>query len=396
MFETLEMAPADAILGLTEAFNNDPNPKKINLGVGVYKDSQDRTPILDSVKQAEQRMAASETSKSYLPIPGAPAYGRAVRELLFGLGPARDAANNAITAHTPGGTGALRVAADFIQTRLPGARIWVSQPTWANHPNVFTAAGLEVMRYPYYDAEGKRLDFEAMIAALEQVPSSDVVLFHGCCHNPSGMDPTPEQWQVIAGVAAERGFLPFIDFAYQGLGDGLEEDAIGLRTFCRPGGELLIASSFSKNFGLYNERVGALTLVAGTQDAAEKAFSHVKTVIRANYSNPPTHGASIVTTILNDPDLRPLWESELAAMRNRINGMRRLFVETLKAKGVQRDFSFLTTQRGMFSFSGLDKRQVDTLRDKYAIYIVASGRINVAGMTPNNMDYLCEAIADVL
>ena len=396
MFSTLDMAPADAILGLTEAFKKDPNPDKINLGVGVYKDANNNTPILESVKRAEERILAAESTKSYLPIPGAPEYGEAVRKLLFGEGHEIIAGSRAVTAHTPGGTGALRVAGDFIKTRFPGAHIWLSDPTWANHGNVFGAVGLEMEHYPYYDAENKRLAFDALLDALRAVPASDVVLLHGCCHNPSGMDPTPEQWQAIADVVAERGFLPLLDFAYHGLADGLEEDAVGLRTFCRPGCELLIASSFSKNFGLYSERVGALTLVAATADAAEKAYSHIKKVIRANYSNPPTHGGAIVTTVLNDPALRALWESEVKDMRDRINGMRQLFVETLEAKGVTQDFSFLTRQKGMFSFSGLTKAQVDKLREAYSIYIVGSGRINVAGMTPDNMDRLCEAIVAVL
>ena len=396
MFDTFDMAPADAILGLTEAFKKDANPAKINLGVGVYKDADNNTPIFAAVKLAEERLLTSETSKSYLPIPGAEAYGAAVRALLFGADHEIIKANRAATAHTPGGTGALRVAGDFIHTRLPGARLWLSDPTWANHANVFAAAGLDIERYPYYDAENKCLKFDAMVDALKSVPDGDVVLFHGCCHNPTGMDPTPEQWAVLADVASERGFLPLFDFAYHGLADGLDEDAVGLRTFCRPGCELLIASSFSKNFGLYNERVGALTVVAGSQDAAERAFSHVKKVIRANYSNPPVHGAAIVTTVVNDPDLRASWENEVKSMRDRINGMRRLFVETLAAKGVTRDFSFLTKQRGMFSFSGLTKEQVLKLREENAIYIVDSGRINVAGMTPGNMDTLCSAIAHVI
>jgi len=396
MFETLDMAPADAILGLTEAFRQDANPEKINLGVGVYKDADNATPILESVKRAEERMLGEETTKSYLPISGSEAYGAAARSLLFGEGHEIVVSGRAATAQTPGGTGALRVAGDFIRTRFPGARIWVSEPTWANHGNVFGAAGLDVQRYPYYDASGKCLAFEAMVGALGEVPAGDVVLFHGCCHNPSGMDPAPEQWHALTDLAQERGFLPLLDFAYHGLGDGLDEDAVGLRTFCRPGAELLVASSFSKNFGLYNERVGALTLVAGSAGAADRAFSHVKKVIRANYSNPPSHGAGIVTTVLTEPGLRALWEGEVKGMRDRINGMRKLFVETLKSKGVARDYSFLTRQKGMFSFSGLTREQVDTLRDKYSIYIVGSGRINVAGMTPGNMDRLCGAIAAVL
>lgn len=396
MFERLEMAPPDAILGLTEAFKADPNPEKINLGVGVYKDAANKTPVLDSVKKAEERLLASQASKSYMPITGDSGYGAAVREMLFGADHEILQNRRAVTAHTPGGTGALRVASDFLAKHYPGATVWVSEPTWANHPAIFEAAGLKVKAYPYYDAAAKGLDFETMINAIGSIPEGDVVLLHACCHNPSGIDPDPAQWAAIAACMRERKLLPFIDFAYQGFADGLEEDTAGLRAFCVPGAEMLICSSFSKNFGLYCERTGALTLVAADEDTAQKAFSQIEKSIRANYSNPPAHGGAIVTTILADPELRALWEKELAEMRDRINGMRRLFVDTLKANGVDRDFSFITRQKGMFSFSGLDKDQVARLRKEYAIYIVGSGRINVAGMTGDNMDRLCTAIASVL
>jgi aspartate/tyrosine/aromatic aminotransferase len=396
MFEIIETAPPDPILGLTEAFRQDPRPGKINLGVGVYKDERDTTPVFASVKQAEERLFRAEKSKSYLPIPGAPEYGAAVQRMVFKADHEILAAKRAVTAHTPGGTGALRVAGDFIHTQLPKARIWISAPSWENHAGVFKAAGLEVRTYPYYDAEAKDLAFDKMVEAVSAVPAGDVVLIHACCHNPSGMDPNAAQWRVLADVAAGRGFLPFFDFAYQGLGDGFDEDAAGLRTFCRPGCELIVASSFAKNFGLYNERAGALTIVAKDAAAAQRVFSQIKICIRTNYSNPPAHGGAIVTTILNDAALRALWEGEVTAMRDRINGMRRLFVETLKAKGVARDFSFITRQKGMFSFSGLIKPQVDALREKHAIYVVASGRINVAAMTPANMDALCTAVTDVI
>lgn len=396
MFEQLEMAPPDAILGLTEAFKADTNPNKINLGVGVYKDEKNATPVLSSVKKAEARLLEEESSKSYLGIPGSPAYGACVRELLFGADHEIIASKRAQTAQTPGGTGALRVAADFIHTKFPGATVWLSDPTWANHNAIFTAAGLEVKTYPYYDAANKCLDFEGMTAALKAVPAGDVVLLHGCCHNPSGMDPDGEQWAALAKLTAEQGILPLFDFAYQGFGAGLDEDAAGLRQFCTEGRELLICSSFSKNFGLYNERVGALTLVGANTDATESAFSHVKKSIRSNYSNPPAHGGLVVHTVLSDPELRAEWAAELAGMRDRIRDMRERFVQTLKEKGVAQDFSFIASQNGMFSFSGLNPEQVKTLREKYAIYIVGSGRINVAGMTPDNMDALCSAIADVL
>lgn len=396
MFETLQTAPPDPILGLTEAFGKDPNPAKINLGVGVYKDARGNTPVFHSVKQAEERILATEKSKSYLAIEGAPEYGAAVQELLFGADHEIIAGRRAVTTHTPGGTGALRVAADFVRRMFPASRIWLSEPTWANHPKVFEAAGLEVGTYPYFDPATNGLDLESMLETLDQLPAGDVVLLHGCCHNPSGVDPTPAQWQHIAEVLETRRLLPLVDFAYQGLGHGLEEDAAGLLALCRPNFELLIASSFSKNFGLYNERVGALTLVGATFQDATTALGHVKICVRANYSNPPAHGSALVTTVLQDPELRRQWEGEVTAMRDRINGMRHLFVATLKEKGVERDFSFIAQQRGMFSFSGLSPQQVEALRRDYSIYIVGSGRINVAGMTGENADALCTAIAAVL
>ena len=396
MFEQFAPAPPDAILGLTEAFKKDPNPKKVNLGVGIYKDAQGRTPILVSVKRAEERILQEENTKNYLSIDGSPEYGAAVQELLFGADHEIIRSNRSITAQAPGGTGALRVAADFIATMFPGARVWLSDPTWPNHPSVFKAAGLTTAVYPYFDAANNGVAFAAMLAAIKQIPASDVVLLHGCCHNPTGADLSLAQWQEVAAVVAERKLLPLVDFAYQGFGDGLDDDAAGLRALCTQVDELLIASSFSKNFGLYNERVGALTLVARNADAAEKALGHIKIAIRANYSNPPAHGAAVVTTVLRDPALRAQWEAEVTEMRERINTMRHLFVETLNEKGVTRDFSFIANQRGMFSFSGLTPEHVKALREKHGVYIVGSGRISVAGMTEGNMDYLCTAIADVL
>lgn len=396
MFETIETAPADPILGLTEAFKKDARPDKINLGVGIYMNEKGVTPIFDSVKQAEQKILDTETTKSYLPIQGAPEYGVAVQQLVFGASHEIVANKRAVTAHTPGGTGALRVGADFVNRMFPKSRIWISTPTWENHAAVFKAAGVEVQTYPYYDANAKGLAFEPMIAALNEVPAGDVVLLHACCHNPTGMDPDVGQWKAIAEAASKQGFLPFVDFAYQGLGDGIDEDAAGLRTLCEAVPELIVASSFAKNFGLYKERAGALTLVARSEGDAQRALSQMKICIRTNYSNPPAHGGLIVTTVLNDAALRAQWVEEVKTMCARINGMRSLFVETLKQKGVTRDFSFITRQKGMFSFSGLNRDQVDVLREKHGIYIVGSGRINVAAMTPTNMEPLCQAIAEVL
>lgn len=396
MFENLKPAPPDAILGLNEAFRNDPNPEKINLSVGVYKDARGRTPVLGSVKEAERRLLNEESTKSYLAIDGLPMFGMLVRELLFGAD--HEIVNTArgVTIQTPGGTGALRVASDFIRQILPSNRVWCSRPTWPNHPKVFAAAGLDVDTYPYFDAAANGLAFDEMMAALKQIPEGDVVCLHACCHNPTGVDPTAEQWEQIADVVFERGLLPLLDFAYQGFGDGLQEDAAGLRTFCRPGRELLVASSFSKNFGLYNERVGALTLIAGDSAAAATALSQAKACVRANYSNPPAHGGAIVATILSDPQLRQQWQGELADMRNRINAMRRLFADTLAAKAAPRDFSFLKRGRGMFAYSGLTAEQVDALRERHSIYAVRDGRVNVGGMTESNMDQLCSAVISVL
>jgi len=396
MIEGMKPAPPDAILGLTEAFKADGNPDKINLGVGVYKAADGTTPILDSVKRAEATLLDTETSKSYLGIDGLPELGACVRDLVFGADHEIIAAKRAATAQTPGGTGALRVAGEFLLKANPDTTLWMSSPTWANHGNIFAAAGLKSASYPYYDRDAKALDFDAMVAALEKVPATDVVLLHGCCHNPSGMDPSAEQWGKISEVAGRAGWLPLLDFAYQGFGDGLEADAAGVRAMAQPGREMLVCSSFSKNFGLYNERIGALTVVAGTADGAAAAISHVKKCIRANYSNPPAHGAKIVATVLADAELRAVWEQEVTTMRDRINGMRHLFVDSLAAAGVAGDFSFITTQRGMFSFSGLSKEQVLALRGDHAIYIVDSGRINVAGMTEANMPRLCAAIKAVV
>jgi len=396
MFDSLTLAPPDPILGLTEAFKKDPNPNKINLGVGVYKDAKGRTPVLASVKRAEERLLAAEQTKNYLSIEGDPAFNTATQALLFGDDHPLVREGRVVTAQAPGGTGALRVAADFIASTLNARTVWLSDPTWPNHPNVFQAAGFKTATYPYFDKLTNGVNFDSMMAALNQIPAGDVVVLHGCCHNPTGVDFTPAQWEAVAEVLARRGLLPLVDFAYQGFADGLQEDARGLHILVKHCPNLLIASSYSKNFGLYNERVGALTLVAGTPGAAETALSHIKRVVRANYSNPPAHGAAIVATVLHDSELKLLWEDEVRQMRDRINTMRHLFVETLQEKGVKQDFSFIARQRGMFSFSGLTPEQVKALRDRYSIYIVGSGRISVAGMTEDNMDYLCSAIAAVL
>ena len=396
MFEAIQPAPRDAILGISESFKEDPNPKKINLSVGVYQDGSGKTPVLESVRKAGVLVLERQKSMSYLPIPGSPAYAAAVQQLMFGKGHEVEASGRAATSHTPGGTGALRVAADFIHQQMPKATVWLTQPTWPNHPQIFAAAGVPTKSFAYFDAKTNALAFDECIAAIQQIPAGDVVMLHGCCHNPTGIDPTPEQWKKLADTIYERGLLPFLDFAYQGFADGIEEDTAGLKALARPGAEMIVCNSFSKNFGLYCERVGALTVVAKDKAVAETVQSQVKVCIRSNYSNPPAHGAELVTTVLNDGDLRKQWVQEVADMRGRINGMRELLVKTLKAKGVPGDYSFITRQRGMFSFSGLTPAQVEALKEKYSIYIVGSGRINVAGITEQNVGPLCEAIAEVV
>ncbi|MHA7880796.1 MAG: amino acid aminotransferase [Saccharospirillum sp.] len=396
MFERVAAAPADPILGLNEAFAADTRAQKVNLGVGVFMTDEGVTPILATVKEAEKRLLSEETTKSYLAISGDAEYGRQVQRLLFG--PDNEVLSNqrARTAQTPGGTGALRVAAEFLARQMGVNRIHVSNPTWANHGNIFNSAGIEVTSYRYFDNDRMGLDFAGMIEDLEQVPANEAVLLHGCCHNPTGADPSAEQWQQLAELAARKGFFVLFDFAYQGFAEGMDEDAAGLRAFSALVPELLVANSFSKNFGLYNERVGAMTLVASDRFTADSAFSQIKALIRANYSNPPAHGAKVVATILKDDTLRHQWIEEVAQMRHHIRQLRDLMVSKLKERGAKRDFSFIAEQNGMFSFTGLSGDQVRQLREEHGIYMVGSGRINVAGMSKGNIDAVCDAIVSVL
>lgn len=396
MFQSVATAPPDPILGLTEAFKKDPNPNKINLGVGVYKDPSGQTPVLRSVKEAERRLLDLEKTKGYKPIEGDAEYDAAVQGMIFGADHELTSGGRAVTVHTPGGTGGLRVVGDYLARLHEGTRVWLSDPTWANHAAIFKSAGVPTMTYRYFDHESMSLNFEAMLDDFRQIPAGDVVLLHGCCHNPTGQDPTASQWGQIAELLAERGIVPLIDFAYQGFAAGLEEDAVGLNTIAGKCDEFFVCSSFSKNFGLYNERTGALTVVAGSTDGAQAVLSQIKVRIRTNYSNPPAHGGEIVRLILGDPELKRMWIDELTEMRDRINGMRQLFVRTLASQGVPGDYGFIERQNGMFSFSGLSPDQVKMLREKHAIYIVGSGRINVAGMTESNMTRLCDAIRDVI
>jgi len=394
LFSTVEPAPADPILGLTEAFRGDDNPNKVNLTVGVYQDETGTTPVLNCVRKAEERLAQAGNSKGYLSIDGDPGFGQRVRKLLFGDDHQHVSSGAAVTLQTPGGTGALRVAGEFLR-KIGGSKIYMSKPTWANHRSVFTAAGLDVGEYSYLDGGNRWLNFPAMIEDLENLAAGSVILLHACCHNPSGSDPNGEQWEQVAETLSTRGIIPLVDFAYQGFGDGLNEDAAGLRTLAARCPEMLVCSSYSKNFGLYCERVGALTLVANDTTAAKHSLSQAKLCVRANYSNPPRHGAAIVSTILQDEELTSQWECELATMRNRIRSMREKLIAGLAESCPSQDFTHISSQRGMFSFSGLNAMQVDELREKYSIYIVRSGRINVAGLNDNNIGTLCKAVGEV-
>ncbi len=396
MFETIQPAPPDAILGLNEAFQADRHPGKINLSVGQYQDDQGVTPILRCVKAAEQQLLERESSKGYLGIVGDQRYDQLIPALLLGDTHAHTAAGRVVTMQAPGGTGALRVAADFVHSTFPEKQVWLSNPTWPNHPNIFLAAGVPIKTYEYYDPAAHALSFDAMLQSLSQIPSGDVVVLHGCCHNPTGVDLDEDQWRTVSEVIATRGLLPLVDFAYQGLGSGLAEDALGLQTLCEHVDDLLVCSSYSKNFGLYCERVGALTVTASNSAAAKSVTSHIKQCIRANYSNPPAHGAAIVAEILANADLRTLWKAELDEMRERILSLRQSFVTHMRELNSPVDFSFITHQRGMFSFSGLSPQQVEQLREQHSIYIVRNGRINVAGMSRHNIAAVCEAIVKVM
>lgn len=396
MFENINAAPADPILGLGESFKAEKRDNKINLGIGVYKDKHGNTPIMRAVKEAEKRLFDLETTKNYLAIDGVAEFNTRTKELLFGANSDVVKQGRAKTVQSLGGTGALRIAAEFIKRQTKSQNVWISTPTWPNHNAIFNAVGMTIREYRYYDPENKCLDWDNLIADLSNAGEGDVVLFHGCCHNPTGIDPTQEQWEQLAQMSAEKGWLPLFDFAYQGFANGLEEDAFGLRAFAQNHKELLVASSYSKNFGLYSERVGALTLVAENEAIASTALTQVKSIIRTLYSNPSSHGATTVSIVLNDNKLRAEWTQELAEMRDRIKQMRSQFVELLKEFGADRDFSFIIDQNGMFSFCGLSPEQMDRLKDEFAIYAVRSGRINVAGITEDNIRYLCESIVKVL
>ena len=395
MFSQLQHPPADPILGLSVKFKADTNPNKIDLGPGIYKDEAGNTPVLACVKAAEKFRVENETSKVYLGSAGSALFNDKIASLI--LGDHKVIRENRVrTVSTPGGTGALRIAGELINKTKPGTTIWVSNPTWANHQGVFKAAGLNIETYPYYDYENKCLDFDAMVEALKQVPAGDAVLLHACCHNPSGMDLNKEQWQQVAELAREIGFTPVVDIAYQGFGQGLDVDAYGLRLMADSVDEMIICSSCSKNFGLYRDRIGACSIIGKNAASADIIGAVMVTVVRVNYSMPPAHGAALVETILSSDELTAQWHGELQEMRERIAGMRQLFVEKLVENGVTRDFSFITTQNGMFSFLGIDGEQIQRLQDEFSIYVVGSSRVNVAGLSTSNVDYLTQSIAKVL
>lgn len=396
MFGNLQAQPADPILGLLAKYKEDTNPKKIDLGVGVYKNEAGHTAILDCVKKAEKFRLDTEDTKVYIGPTGSPLFNEKMTNLIFTPDHQVVINNRVRTVSTPGGTGALRVAAEFIKSCKVNATIWVSNPTWANHTGLFQAAGLTVKTYPYYDYENKSLDFEGMINALKEVASDDVVLLHACCHNPSGMDLNKEQWQQVCDVAKIVGFTPLIDMAYQGFGQGLDEDAYGLRLMASSVIEMIVCSSCSKNFGLYRERIGACSIIGETSLSADIAFSVLLSDVRCIYSMPPAHGAAIVETILNSNELTSQWHVELKEMRDRINGNRQIIVDKLIENGVTRDFSFITTQSGMFSFLGITPAQVQRLQDEFSIYMVGSSRMSIAGIAKSNVGYLAQSIAKVL
>ena len=396
LFTAIEMAPRDPILGVTEGFNADKNPAKVNLGVGVYSDDHGKVPLLQCVQQAEALMLQKAAPRTYLPIDGLVAYDKAVQELVFGAGSAVIQDKRAITAQAIGGTGALKLGADFLKRFAAGAQVWISDPSWENHRALFETAGFTVNNYPYYDAATRGVNFDGMLQALQTMPSGAIVVLHACCHNPTGADLSDAQWYDVIKVVTERGLIPFLDMAYQGFGDGIESDGKVVRQFVDAGGPLFVSNSFSKSFSLYGERVGALSIVAVNAEEAARVLSQLKRVIRTNYSNPPVHGGAVVAAALATPDLRKLWEEELAGMRVRIREMRQLLVAKLKEKAPAHDFDFVTKQRGMFSYSGLTKAQVTRLRDDYSIYAVDTGRICVAALNTHNIDYVVEAIAKVL
>ncbi|WP_332824300.1 amino acid aminotransferase [Ramlibacter sp.] len=396
LFNAVEMAPRDPILGLTEQFVADTNPKKVNLGVGVYYDDNGKLPLLECVQKAEEKMMAAHASRGYLPIDGIAAYDAAIKSLVFGADSEPVKSGRVATAQALGGTGGLRIGADFLKKLNPRAKVLISDPSWENHRGIFTQAGFQVESYPYYDAGKRGIDFDGMLTALNTAEAGTIVVLHACCHNPTGYDLAPAQWDQVVAAVKNRKLVAFLDMAYQGFGQGIAEDGLAVQKFVASGEDFFVSTSFSKSLSLYGERVGALSVLCASKEEAARVLSQLKLVIRTNYSNPPTHGGQIAATILNTPELRALWEQELAAMRVRIKQMRTALVAKLKEKGVQRDFGFITQQVGMFSYSGLTKEQMVRLRDEFGVYGIDTGRICVAALNTKNLDYVTESIAKVV
>lgn len=395
LFSNIELAPRDPILGLNEAFAADPRPEKINLGVGVYYDAQGRLPLLRSVRDAEASLCETPKPYPYLPIDGLPAYNHAAQELLLGKDSEVIAAGRAVTVQSVGGTGALKIGADFLHRLSPSATVAVSNPSWENHRAIFEGAGFVVNEYAYYEPEKRALNFEGMLHDLQALPAGSVIVLHACCHNPTGIDLNEDQWGILIEQIRAAKLVPFLDLAYQGFAEDLEADAKAVRLFAASGLPVFIAQSFSKTFSLYGERVGALTVIAQDAEEATRILSQLKRFIRANYSNPPTHGALLVSTVLNSPQLREIWVEELQGMRERIRGMRRGLVARIAAHGDPADYSFIVRQKGMFSYSGLSKEKVQRLRDEYAIYALDSGRLCMAALNEENIDRVAKAIAEI-
>ena len=396
LFSSIEMAPRDPILGITEAYNADANPAKVNLGVGVYTDDNGKVPLLECVKRAEAQLTAAAAPRSYLPIDGLASYDKQVQALVFGADSPAVTEGRAITVQSLGGTGGLKIGADFLKRFNPDAEVWISDPSWENHRALFESAGFVVKTYPYYDAATHGVNFTGLLNALESAKPGTVIVLHACCHNPSGVDLTDSQWDQVIEVVGRRQLVPFLDLAYQGFSRSIDEDGAVVRRFAATGRALLVSNSFSKSFSLYGERIGAFNLVASSREEAQRVLSQIKRVVRTNYSNPPTHGAQLVATVLGTPELRTLWEQELSGMRDRIKAMRQSFVAKLKTRLPAQDFSFVAHQNGMFSFSGLSQAQVARLKSEFSVYAVDSGRICVAALNTRNIDTVVEAIASVL
>ncbi|RDT03153.1 aspartate/tyrosine/aromatic aminotransferase [Burkholderia contaminans] len=396
LFSAVQLAPRDPILGLNEAFNADARPTKVNLGVGVYTNEEGKIPLLRAVRDAEKARVEAGLPRGYLPIDGIAAYDAAVQKLLLGNDSPLIAAGRVVTAQALGGTGALKIGADFLRTLNPNVKVAISDPSWENHRALFEAAGFEVVAYPYYDAATNGVNFDGMLSALNSYAAGTIVVLHACCHNPTGVDLTEAQWQQVVDVVKARNLVPFLDIAYQGFGENIEADAAAVRLFAAADLNAFVSSSFSKSFSLYGERVGALSIITSSKEEATRVLSQLKRVIRTNYSNPPTHGGAVVAAVLASPELHASWVQELGEMRDRIRAMRNGLVERLKASGVDRDFSFINEQGGMFSYSGLTSAQVDRLRDEFGIYAVGTGRICVAALNTRNLDAVANAVAAVL